>query len=274
MASNTFGELNAKMLGYLIGANTTESFDKKARTKGSLVGVSLKKFTGTGKVEEVNYTTTDKTLKKTRKKMDAYRCNSLESLDAYLETGNLKVQFRSTDTAGRTWQGEWLGPSADVAKYGKLGGGVFDRICKNLFGNNKGFFAHCDIAKTSVAADRARDEISGKKGVYGYSEKIQELVLKHGKRVIDPTHARSNGWTAKGDGYEVPLEWFNTDKISGRGAKNVHDSGKWRFAKYLSLMVIDYVDRLTVTQRDDLMSAVYLYATSQSDDSAPFIKIY
>ena len=272
LASNTFGELNAKMLGYLIGANTTESFDKKARNKGSLVGVSLKKFVGTGKVEEVNYTTTDKTLKKTRKTMDAYRCNSLESLDAYLETGNLKVQFRSTDTAGRTWQGEWLGPSADVAKYGKLGGGVFDRICKNLFGNDKGFFDHCDINKTSNAADNAGKEVTY--GVYGYSEKIQELVLKHGKRVIDPTHARSNGWTAKGDGYEVPLEWFNTDKIRGRGAKNVHDSGKWRFAKYLSLMVIDYVDGLTVTQRDDLMSAVYLYATSQSDDSAPFIKIY
>ena len=270
LASNTFGELNAKMLGYLIGANTSESFDKKARTKGSLVGVSLKKFDGTGKVEEVNYTTTDQTLKKTRKKMDEYSCNSLESLDAYLKTGNLKVQFRSTDTAGRTWQGEWLGPSADVAKYGKLGGGVFDRICKNTVG--KGFFDHCDINKTSNAADNARVEVTH--GVYGYSEKLQALVLKHGKRIIDATHARSNGWTVKGDGYEVPLEWFNTDKIRGRGAKNVHDSGKWRFAKYLSLMVIDFVDGLTIDQRDDLMSAVYLYATSQSDDSAPFIKIY
>ena len=268
--SNTFGELNAKMLGYLIGANTTESFDKKSRTKGSLVGVSLKKFAGTGKVEEVNYTTTDKTLKKTRKKMDEYSCNSLESLDAYLKTGDLKVQFRSTDTAGRTWQGEWLGPSADVAKYGKLGGGVFDRICKNTVG--KGFFDHCDINKTSNAADNARVEVT--LGVYGYSEKLQELVLKHGKKIINTTHAKDNGWTAKGDGYEVPLAWFNTDKIRGRGVKNVHDSGKWRFAKYLSLMVIDFVDGLTVTQRDDLMSAVYLYATSQSDDSAPFIKIY
>ena len=38
-------------------------------------------------------------------------------------------------------------------------------------------------------------------------------------------------------------------------------------------MVIDYVDHLTIEQRNDLMSAVYLYATSQSDDSAPFIKI-
>jgi len=270
LASNTFGELNAKMLGYLIGANTTESFDKKSRTKGSLVGVSLKKFAGTGKVEEVNYTTTDKTLKKTRKKMDEYSCNSLESLDAYLKTGDLKVQFRSTDTAGRTWQGEWLGPSADVAKYGKLGGGVFDRICKNTVG--KGFFDHCDINKTSNAADNARTEVT--LGVYGYSEKLQELVLKHGKKIINTTHAKDNGWTAKGDGYEVPLAWFNTDKIRGRGVKNVHDSGKWRFAKYLSLMVIDFVDGLTVTQRDDLMSAVYLYATSQSDDSAPFIKIY
>ena len=270
LASNTFGELNAKMLGYLIGANTTESFDKKSRTKGSLVGVSLKKFAGTGKVEEVNYTTTDKTLKKTRKKMDEYSCNSLESLDAYLKTGDLKVQFRSTDTAGRTWQGEWLGPSADVAKYGKLGGGVFDRICKNTVG--KGFFDHCDINKTSNAADNARTEVT--LGVYGYSEKLQELVLKHGKKIINTTHAKDNGWTAKGDGYEVPLAWFNTDKIRGRGVKNIHDSGKWRFAKYLSLMVIDFVDGLTVTQRDDLMSAVYLYATSQSDDSAPFIKIY
>ena len=273
LASNTFGELNAKMLGYLIGATSSESFDKKAREKGSLVGVSLKKFNGVGKVEEVNYSTSDKGLVKTRKEMDEYSCNSLESLDAYLKTGTLKVQFRSTDTAGRTWQGEWLGPSDDVAKYGKLGGGVFDRICKNTI-KDDGFFAYCGIAKTSVAADRARDEIPGKKGVYGYSEKLQELVRKHGMKIINAAHAKDNGWTATTTGYEVPLEWFNTEKIRGKGAKNVHDSGKWRFAKYLSLMVIDYVDKLSKKQRDDLMSAVYLYATSQSDDSAPFIKIY
>jgi hypothetical protein len=272
MDSNTFGELNAKMLGYLIGATSTESFDKKAREKGSLVGVSLKKFEGNGRVEETNYSTSEKGLIKTRKKMDEYSCNSLESLDAYLKTGTLKVQFRSTDTAGRTWQGEWLGPSADVAKYGKLGGGVFDRLCKNTVG--KGFFDHCGIKKTSEAASKARDVISGKQGVYGYSEEIQELVRKHGKKIIDAAHAKDNGWTSKGDGYEVPLEWFNTDKIRGRGVKNVHDSGKWRFAKYLSLMVIDYVDNLSIEKRNDLMSAVYLYATSQSDDSAPFIKIY
>ena len=272
LASNTFGELNAKMLGYLIGATSTESFDKKAREKGSLVGVSLKKFEGNGRVEETNYSTSEKGLVKTRKGMDDYSCNSLESLDAYLKTGTLKVQFRSTDTAGRTWQGEWLGPSADVAKYGKLGGGVFDRICKNTVG--KSFFTHCGINKTSDAASKSRDVIPGKEGVFGYSEKIQELVRKHGKKIIDANHAKKNGWEVKGTGYEVPLEWFNTEKIYGRGVKNVHDSGKWRFAKYLSLMVVDFVDDLTPTQRDDLMSAVYLYATSQSDDSAPFIKIY
>ena len=271
LASNTFGELNAKMLGYLIGSNAADSFDKKAREKGSLVGVSLKKFEGSGRVEEVNYSTSGP-LNKTRKKMDDYSCNSLESLDAYLKTGTLKVQFRSTDTAGRTWQGEWLGPSADVAKYGKLGGGVFDRICKNTVG--KSFFTHCGINKTSDAASTSRDVIPGKEGVFGYSEKIQELVRKHGKKIIDANHAKKNGWEVKGTGYEVPLEWFNTEKIYGRGVKNVHDSGKWRFAKYLSLMVVDFVDDLTPTQRDDLMSAVYLYATSQSDDSAPFIKIY
>ena len=273
LASNTFGELNAKMLGYLIGATSSESFDKKAREKGSLVGVSLKKFNGVGKVEEVNYSTSDKGLVKTRKEMDEYSCNSLESLDAYLKTGTLKVQFRSTDTAGRTWQGEWLGPSADVAKYGKLGGGVFDRLCRNSVG--KSFFTHCGINKTSQAADRANRQISP--GVFGYSQELQDLVKKHGNKIINDKHAEDNGWASTTDGYEVPLEWFNGDetgKIRGRGVKNVHDSGKWRFAKYLSLMVIDFVDGLSVDERNDLMSAVYLYATSQSDDSAPFIKIY
>ena len=281
LASNTFAELNAKMLGYLIGSSSSDSFDKKARERGSLVGVSLKKFEAPnrGKIEEQNYSWRQaavdlrtRRLSKARKKMDEYSCNSLESLDAYLKTGNLKVQFRSTDTAGRTWQGEWLGPSADVAKYGKLGGGVFDRLCKNTVG--KGFFDHCGIAKTSVAADQARRQISP--GISGYSQELKDLVLKHGKKIIDSVHASNEGWTAKGEGYEVPLEWFEGDeqgKIRGRGAKNVHDSGKWRFAKYLSLMVIDFVDGLTISQRDDLMSAVYLYATSQSDDSAPFIKI-
>ena len=281
LASNTFAELNAKMLGYLIGSSSSDSFDKKARERGSLVGVSLKKFEAPnrGKIEEQNYSWRQaavdlrtRQLSKARKKMDEYSCNSLESLDAYLKTGNLKVQFRSTDTAGRTWQGEWLGPSADVAKYGKLGGGVFDRLCKNTVG--KGFFDHCGIAKTSVAADQARRQISP--GISGYSQELKDLVLKHGKKIIDSVHASNEGWTAKGEGYEVPLEWFEGDeqgKIRGRGAKNVHDSGKWRFAKYLSLMVIDFVDGLTISQRDDLMSAVYLYATSQSDDSAPFIKI-
>ena len=269
--SNTFGELNAKMLGYLIGSSSTDSFDKKARAKGSLVGVSLKKFKNAGKVEEVNYSTSGP-LNKTRKKMDKYSCNSLESLDAYLETGTLKVQFRSTDTAGRTWQGEWLGPPDEVAKYGKLGGGVFDRICKNTVG--KSFFTHCNIAKTSVAADTAGRKIKTVNGqdIYGYSEELKELVKKHGKKIISSKHADDMGWPSTTDskGYEVPIEWFNTDTI---GPKN-HRSQKWRFAKYLSLMVIDFVDGLPLDKRNDLMSAVYLYATSQSDDSAPFIKIY
>ena len=108
-----------------------------------------------------------------------------------------------------------------------------------------------------------------------YSEEIQELVRKHGNKIITSAHAKEKEWpsTADNKGYEVQLEWFNTEKIYGRGSKNIHKSAKWRFAKYLSLMVIDFVDGLTPTQRDDLMSAVYLYATSQSDDSAPFIKI-
>ena len=49
------------------------------------------------------------------------------SIDCYLwGSNNMEIQFRATDTAGKTWQGEVI--EGAEAKHGKIGGGVFDKL--------------------------------------------------------------------------------------------------------------------------------------------------
>ncbi len=221
-----FGTLNTTMEKYL---------DDK-----DLVGVSLKSLKpgSTGTLKPFNKTGAVKERKRfSRAGVKDGAKSLLSSMDVYL-FGGFEIQFRATDTAGKTWQGEILGTEA---KHGKLGGGVMDAILQKVYGKSKGLFKATGYNKTKDIAAASKVASSKLK----MAEEISRIAKEHeiGPDYDDVTVAQINSQTPK-----------------------------WVFSKFMGMTLVDIVYSDT-NKRDDLMTAVYLYASSQSDNSAPYMKI-
>jgi len=221
-----FGTLNTTMEKYLDDED--------------LVGVSLKSLKpgSTGTLKPFNKTGAVKERKRfSRAGVKDGAKSLLSSMDVYL-FGGFEIQFRATDTAGKTWQGEILGTEA---KHGKLGGGVMDAILKKVYGNNKGLFKATGYNKTKDIAAASKVASSKLK----MAEEISRIAKEHkiGPDYDDVTVAQINRQTSK-----------------------------WVFSKFMGMTLVDVVYSDT-NKRNDLMTAVYLYASSQSDNSAPYMKI-
>jgi len=158
------------------------------------------------------------------------------SMDVYFTAspGSIEVQFRATDTAGKTWQGEVMGESA---KHGKIGGGVLDNILKSALGENNGLFVKTGFNKTSAVASAA--------------DRLDSKIFKLA--------------TDNKDIFDIK-EDITLDAIS-RMPK------KWKFAKYLGLVFADIMRTASDADAHDVATKLYLYATSESDNSAPYIKV-
>ena len=50
-------------------------------------------------------------------------------------------------------------------------------------------------------------------------------------------------------------------------------SNKWRYSKYLCLMIIDILETTTKSKAGDILKDIYLYASSQSVYSGPYVKL-
>ena len=124
------------------------------------------------------------------------------------------------------------------AKHGKIGGGVMNYIMESVYGEGNGVWKdYPSAAATSVAS----------KG-NALDQKIFDL-------------ARDNQSNVMATGEQVSLEDIQRMRP------------QWKFAKYLGLVVVDQLMNGTKAQRDEITTRIYLYATSASDDSAPYIKI-
>ena len=221
-----FGTLNTTMEKYL------EDKD--------LVGVSLKSLKpgSTGTLKPFNKTGAVKERKTFRRAGVKDGAKSLlSSMDVYL-FGGFEIQFRATDTAGKTWQGEILGTEA---KHGKLGGGVMDAILKKVYGKTKGLFKATGYDSTKAIA--AASKVPSSK--LEMAEEISRIAKEH---KIGPDY----------------------DTVSVAQINN--QTPKWVFSKFMGMTLVDVVYSNT-NERNDLMTAVYLYASSQSDNSAPYMKI-
>lgn len=199
-----------------------------------LIGVSLKKVTtNTANLTEHNFTRASLTVSKPFQSVGSK--SLMGSMDVYVKGQGVSVQFRATDREGKAWQGEVMGSSA---KHGKIGGGVMNYIMESVYGDGNGVFSEYDNAKDVSTAAR----------LGSLDSKIFALANK-----------RSGFVCAEG---EVP----NLQEISAM-------RDQWKFAKYLGLVVVDQMMSGTKAQRDEITTRMYLYATSASDNSAPYIKI-
>lgn len=199
-----------------------------------LIGVSLKKVeTATANLTEHNFTRASLTVKKPFVSVGSK--SLMGSMDIYVKGQGVSVQFRATDKEGKTWQGEVMGSSA---KHGKVGGGVMNYIMEAVYGSGKGVWSqYPSAAEVSVAArGNALDK------------KIFDLAKKNAQYVC-------------ATGEEIDLEEISNMR------------NQWKFAKYIGLLVVDRMMSGSKEERDEITTRIYLYATSASDNSAPYIKI-
>tara|TARA_B100000700_G_scaffold272570_1_gene316259 strand:+ start:343 stop:1770 length:1428 start_codon:yes stop_codon:yes gene_type:complete len=201
-----------------------------------LIGVSLKRITSTvGGISKKNFS--DGPPKQERKFTGVTAKSLFGSMDVYFTASpdKISIQFRATDTAGKTWQGEVL--EGKEAKHGKIGGGVLDNILKKVLGNSNGLFARAGYSKTSAIASAANN----------LDSKILTLAESNKDMFTD-------------------TEDITLTKISGMPPK-------WKFAKYMGLLLADIMRTANDTDANDIATKLYLYATSESDESAPYIKV-
>ena len=229
----------------------------------TLVGVSLKKISGsTPKLEEVNMDR-DKTIFKKFTKAGA---NTLfNSMDVYIEGDGFKLQMRDTAGKGKTWQGEITGGASfgKRAKGGKVGGGIFDRILQEVYGIGNGVFKEYSITNAVRAAEQNPSPLD---------QKIYNLLQKdHIKsRIVRDV----GGNSYKRDATKVAEE-VTMDEIRTSGGRSGMNKSQWKFSKYFGMTVLDIMfgNGNTAKQRDELSTRLYKYASSQSDLSGPFIKV-
>jgi len=163
------------------------------------------------------------------------------SIDCYLwGSDNMEIQFRATDSAGKTWQGEVL--EGVEAKHGKIGGGVFDKFMDELF--QKSFFDHIGFSKVSEVATKSKNA----KGI----ELAREIKI-----MVD------EGGTMEhcSDLPDVPI-----DDILAMGPK-------WIFSKFLGLKMGEKMMQESGGNSKEFMTLIFRYATSQSELSGPFYKV-
>ena len=229
----------AEMKGFTTFAAFNEFLQQNARS-GKLIGISLKQVERTvANLAEVNMGEV-----KSIAKMSGIYAKSFTSLDVWMYTSGvtLSIQFRDTSgNAGLTWQGEVIG---SAAKHGKIGGGVINLLCEQVYGSP--LYGNLDNIKSQAR--------SGALNV-----PILRLAETHRSNIDGSmnTEGRTN------------ITEINAEVIQEQYERS-DPKGQWSFSKYMGLLLID---KLSSGSQDQFAQLVYLYATSQSRESAPFFKV-
>jgi hypothetical protein len=202
-----------------------------------LIGVSLKKVERDAHITAYNFSKHSSRLEEQKKFIDIESKSLYGSIDIYLKGEGYKTQFRDTAGDGSTWQGEIVGVTA---KHGKVGGGVVNYLLESIYGEGNGIFDDYSDVKSIAAASKTG----------GLDQKLFTLATKRSSHVIN----------------EKGGEVVDINLIKSM-------STQWKFSKYIGLKLCDVLMSGTSKKRNEFTTKLYLYATSASDDSAPFIKV-
>lgn len=210
-----------------------------------LFGISLKKTTSTSiTLKQINYTSS----RPSASFKDIY-AKSFDSLDVWMYTqGKIPIEVQFRDTSGGTglqWQGEAIG---SLAKHGKIGGGVYSRILEEVTG--KGLYRNIDVYKSAAR-----------------SGSLNNRLLKLAQKHEDIVNGSKN--PKKSSKFVAPKMTKETIDYHYNRTRN---KGQWVFSKYLGLLFADRMMDLSKGDQDKVANLIALYATSQSSDSAPYLK--
>ena len=218
-----------------------EFIDKKI-----LFGISLKKTTSDKiTLKHINYTS----KRPPKSTFDDIYAKSFDALDVwmYIKGGiPIEVQFRDTSGGkGLQWQGEAIG---SLAKHGKIGGGVYSGILEEVTG--KALYRNINVYKSAARSG-------------GLNKRLLKLAQKHEDIINGSKNPK------KSSKFVAPKMTEETIEYHYNRTRN---KGQWVFSKYLGLLFADRMMDLSKDERDQVANLIALYATSQSKDSAPYLK--
>ena len=210
-----------------------------------LFGISLKKTTSSSiTLKEINYSSS----RPSASFKDIY-AKSFDSLDVWMYTqGKIPIEVQFRDTSGGTglqWQGEAIG---SLAKHGKIGGGVYSGILEEVTG--KALYRNINVYKSAARSG-------------GLNKRLLKLAQKHEDIINGSKNPK------KSSKFVAPKM---TEETIDYHYNRTRNKGQWVFSKYLGLLFADRMMDLSKDERDQVANLIALYATSQSKDSAPYLK--
>ena len=205
------------------------------RTK--LLGISLKKLTGNAVLREYK--------KPGRNDVDEYTFKGFKfgktgdffrSQDIYFETSADEIQFRTFNETV-SWQGEIKGKSAAA---GKIGGGNVDFYCNQVLGKK-------------FLPTTGEDALFKETKNADFPKVLYDLYKKHNGGQISSS---------------VLLSFEDFMK------KYEKTTTAWRNSKIVCMKFLDVFDSASKAKKDELVNKLYLYGSSDTEQSSYFIKIY
>jgi hypothetical protein len=233
--TTSWGELNGEVLR--LGGSGL-------KTNIELLGISLKKIAATAtKATLKEFSTPEMKANRQTYEWQGYTYGKtgdfFNSQDIYVKISGQEVQFR-TFGGSTSWQGEVKGASAAG---GKIGGGnvdfyLKDVFSKSVFGNKVGESQFLNETKTAA---------------YDYNNKLYEAYKRH----------RAGQTTSKP---EMTKELFM--------AELEKQDDNFKNSKILCMNFLDAVMSGNTQQRNEFATKLFRYASSDTDQSSYFVKIY
>jgi len=207
--------------------------------KTKLLGISLKKVAANSSATITYYKIPNATTKK-KYTYGGYKYgktgNFFSSQDIYIETNSGEIQFR-TFGGSTSWQGEIKGTAAAA---GKIGGGNVNFYTDQVLG--KEFLPQAGESQLVLEASKE-----------DYPAKLYVLYKKYNA----------------GQKVNVPLMEFSEFQDKFAAETNLN----WRNSKIVCMKFLDVLESSPKNKQDEFINLLYLYGSSDTDQSSYFIKI-
>ena len=232
--TDSWGQLNGEVLR-LGGGGSKRNIE--------LLGISLKKIGASASAKLQEFSTPEMKASRETYKWQGYTYGKtgdfFNSQDIYVKISGQDVQFR-TFGGTTSWQGEVKGASAAG---GKIGGGNVDFYTQKIF--KKGVYGSKTNEKQFLA------EIKGT--AFGYDKKLYEAYKRHraGQTLSKPLMSEEEFMSVLSEQDDV-----------------------FKNSKMLCMNFLDAVMSGSGPQRDEFATALFRYASSDTDQSSYFVKLY
>jgi len=232
--TDSWGQLNGELLR-LAGNGNKRNIE--------LLGVSLKKIGANANARLQEYSSPEMIASRPTYKWEGYNYGKtgdfFNSQDIYVRISGKDVQFR-TFGGDKGWQGEIKGVSAAG---GKIGGGNVNFYVDKVF--SKGIYGSKTAEKTYLA------EV--KRNTFNIEQKLYDGYIKHR---VKQTNAKP----------EISQTEFY-EELSKQ-------DDNFKNSKLLCLNFLDAVMDGSIAKRNELATYLFRYASSDTDQSSYFVKLY